>query len=76
MQVIQDFESAFLALFCLLNCFCFSDALLLVGQVAFSGRYPFRCGFKLFSLYKFAEPVAEVISTKSLAERIPKTVAY
>ena len=76
MQVIQDFESTFLALFCLLNRFCFCDALLLVGQVAFSGRYPFRCGFELFSLYKFAEPVAEAISTNSLVARIPKTVAY
>jgi hypothetical protein len=75
MQVVEDLESAFLALLCLLDRFCFSDALLLVGQVAFSGRYPFRCGFKLFSLYKFAEPVAEVISTYLLVERIPKTVA-
>jgi hypothetical protein len=33
--------------------------LLRVGQVAFSGRYCFRCGFKLFSLYKFAEAGAK-----------------
>jgi hypothetical protein len=26
-----------------------------VGQVAFSGRYCLRCGFKLFSLYSFAD---------------------
>ena len=63
MQVIQDFERSFLAPFRLLNSFCFGDALLRVGQVAFSGRYPFRCGFKLFSLYKFAEAVPEVLST-------------
>jgi hypothetical protein len=37
--------------------------LLQVGQVAFSGRYCFRCGFKLFSLYEFAEGVAEALST-------------
>jgi hypothetical protein len=54
-QVIQDFERSFVALFSLLYSLCFRDALFLVGQVAFSGRYCFRCGFELFSLYKFAE---------------------
>jgi hypothetical protein len=53
------------ALLRLLNSFCFGDALLGVGQVAFSGRYCFRCGFKLFSLYKFAEGIAEALSTVS-----------
>ena len=66
MQVIQDFKGGFVALFCPLNCFCFGGALLLVGQVAFSGRYCFRCGFKLFSLYKFAEEVSESLSTQFL----------
>ena len=50
MQVIQDFECCFVALLGLLDRFCFGDAFFLVGQVAFSGRYLFRCGFKLFSL--------------------------
>jgi hypothetical protein len=59
-QVIQDFERSFVALLSLLNSFCFGDALLRVGQVAFSGRYSFRCGFKLFSLYKFAERLSTV----------------
>jgi hypothetical protein len=54
-QVIQGFESCFIALFRPLNNFCFVDALFLVGQVAFSGRYSLGCGFELFSLYKFAE---------------------
>jgi len=62
-QVIQDFERCFVALLRLLDRFCFGDALLRVGQVAFSGRYCFRCGFKLFSLYEFAEAVAEALST-------------
>jgi hypothetical protein len=57
-QVIQDFEGGFIALFRLLDCFCFGSFLLRVGQVTFSGRYCFRCGFELFSLYKFAETVA------------------
>ena len=63
MQLIQDLESGFVALLSLLNCLCFGDALFRVGQVAFSGRYCFRCGFKLFSLYKFAEAGAEARST-------------
>jgi hypothetical protein len=29
----------------------------------FSGRCWFRCGFELFSLYKFAEAVGESLST-------------
>jgi hypothetical protein len=62
-QVIQDFERCFVALLRLLDRFCFGDALFRVGQVAFSGRYCFRCGFKLFSLYKFAEAGAEARST-------------
>jgi hypothetical protein len=37
----QDFERSFVALLRLLNCFCFGDDLLGVGQVAFSGRYCF-----------------------------------
>jgi hypothetical protein len=69
-QVIQDLERSFVALLRLLNSFCFGDALLRVGQVAFSGRYCFRCGFKLFSLYKFAEAVAEALST------VPKASEY
>jgi hypothetical protein len=69
-QVIQDFERSFVALLRLRNCFCFCDALLRVGQVTFSGRYPFRCGFKLFSLYEFAERVAEAFST------VPKLSEY
>jgi len=44
--------------------------LLRVGQVAFSGRHSFRCGFELFSLYKFAERVAEAFST------VPKSSEY
>jgi hypothetical protein len=39
--MIQDFERSFVALLSLLNSFCFGDALLRVGQVAFSGRYCF-----------------------------------
>ena len=70
MQVIQDFECCLVALLRLLNRFCFGDALLRVGQVAFSGRYCFRCGFELFSLYKFAEAVAEALST------VPKSSEY
>jgi len=65
MQMIQDFECSFTTLLRLLNSFCFGDTLLLVGQVAFSGRYCFRCGFELFSLYKFAEAVADALSTVS-----------
>ena len=65
MQVIQDFECSLMALLRLLDSFCFGDALFLVGQVAFSGRYCFRCGFKLFSLYKFAEVFADALSTIS-----------
>jgi hypothetical protein len=65
MQVIQDFERCLVTLLRLLNSFCFGDALLRVGQVAFSGRYCFRCGFELFSLYKFAEVFAEALSTVS-----------
>src|SRR5258708_38259041 len=75
MQVIQDFECCFVALLRLLNGFCFGDALLRVGQVAFSGRYCFRCGFKLFPLYEFDGGVAEALSTVYLVARIPKTVA-
>ena len=63
MQVIQDFERGLVPLLRLLYSFSFGDALFLVGQVAFSGRYCFRCGFELFSLYKFAEGVAEELST-------------
>ena len=72
MQVIQDFEGGFVSLFRLLNRFCFRDAWLRVGQVAFSGRYSFRCGFKLFSLYKFAEGVAEALSTVSKSSEYQK----
>ena len=65
MQVVQDFERSFVALLSLLNSLCFSDAWLWVGQVAFSGRYCFRCGFELFTLYKFAEAVVEVALDRS-----------
>jgi len=58
------------ALFRLLNSFCFGDAFLQVGQVAFSGRYSFRCGFKLFSLYKFAEAARAELST------VPRSSEY
>jgi hypothetical protein len=40
-QLIQGLERSFMTLLCLLNSFCFGDALLRVGQVAFSGRYSF-----------------------------------
>ncbi len=72
MQVIQDFERSFVALLCLLNRFSFGVALLRVGQVAFSGRYSLRCGFKLFSLYEFAEAVAETLSTVPVSSEYQK----
>jgi hypothetical protein len=71
-QVIQDFEGCFVTLLRLLNRLCFGDSLLLVGQVAFSGRYCFRCGFKLFSLYKFAEEVREALSTDAKSSEYQK----
>ena len=61
--MIQDFECRFVALLRLLDCLCFGDAILRVGQVAFSGRYCLRCGFELFSLYKFAEVFGGALST-------------
>jgi len=59
------------ALLGLLDRFCFRDSLLLVGQVAFSGRYSFRCGFELFPLYLFVDTFSTVLQVA----RIPKTVA-
>ena len=72
MQVIEDFECSLVALLRLLNGFSFGNALFLVGQVAFSGRYCFRCGFELFSLYKFAERGAKAISTVSKSSEYQK----
>ena len=72
MQVIEGLERSLVALLRLLNCFCFGRALSLVGQVAFSGRYCFRCGVELFSLYKFAEGVAKVLSTVSKSSEYQK----
>ena len=69
--MIQGLERSFVTLFGLLNRFRFGDALLRVGQVAFPGRYEFRCGVKLFSLYKFAEKFPD----RSQVVRIPKSVA-
>ena len=58
MQVIQDFEGFFVALLRLLNGFCFGDALLRVGQVAFSGRL--LCQMRLQTLFvvRFADRAA------------------
>src|SRR5258708_2276733 len=74
MQVIQDFECCFVALLRLLNGFCFGDALLGAGKVAFPGRYCFRCGFNLFLLYEFEGGAAEALPPVYLVARIPKTV--
>ena len=63
MQLIESFEAASSP--CFARSMASNSVVLCFGSVKspFSGRCWFRCGFELFSLYKFAEAVADALST-------------
>jgi hypothetical protein len=73
--MIQDFERSFVALLRLLNRFCFRDAIFLVGQVAFSGRYLVQMRLQTLFVVQICRAVRSSALDRSRVVRIPKMVA-